>query len=51
MADMPEKAPHPVNCSYGGKHTPRSAEMKIDGIPVKFEKCSKCDKRIGERKN
>lgn len=47
---LPEKAPHPVNCAVGGKHKPRGAEMKVDGVPVKFEKCMKCAKRIGDRK-
>ena len=51
MAKLPDKAPHGVKCSVGGKHTPRGAEMKINGAPVKFEKCSKCGKRIGDRKN
>lgn len=48
---MPDKALDPINCSQGGKHTPRGAEMRIDGTNVKFEKCTKCAKRIGDRKN
>lgn len=51
MASMPAKAPDQKNCSQGGKHIPRGAEMKVDGVAVKFEKCTKCALRIGDRKN
>ncbi len=51
MAKLPEKATDSRKCNQGGNHTPRGAEMKIDGQSVKFEKCSKCGLRIGDRKN
>jgi len=48
---MPEKAPNSLKCSSGGNHIPRGAEAKINGTSVKFEKCTKCGLRIGDRKS
>lgn len=54
MAKLPEKAPDSKKCSSlmgGPNHIPRGAEMLIDGVSVKFEKCTKCGLRVGDRKS
>ncbi|QOI67527.1 hypothetical protein SEA_BEUFFERT_150 [Streptomyces phage Beuffert] len=50
MSSMPEKAASSRKCSSGGNHIPRGAEAKVNGVPVKFEKCTKCGLRVGDRK-
>lgn len=48
---LPDKAPDSRKCSSGGKHVPRGAEAKVNGVAVKYEKCQKCGLRVGDRKN
>ncbi|WPH58304.1 hypothetical protein SEA_ALONE_49 [Streptomyces phage Alone3] len=39
---MSRKAPDPVSCARGGKHTPSTHEKKVDGQHVKYVICTKC---------
>lgn len=48
---MPAKANSDVYCADGGKHKPKGREMRVDGNNVKFEQCTRCHKRVGDRKN
>ncbi|AXH68843.1 hypothetical protein SEA_SPARKLEGODDESS_155 [Streptomyces phage SparkleGoddess] len=48
---MPDKAPDSRKCGNGGNHIPRGAEARVNGVNVKYEKCTKCGLRVGDRKN
>ncbi len=41
---MPRKAPNPVTCEVGGKHSPTTMEKRVNGQHTKYVLCMKCHK-------